>query len=92
MGKGVRQGDPLSLYLYVIIAEALHLMFQVVSYQGWSHGFRIGQSHIVISHLQYADDSILFLKEDEEELKTVWVVLKWFEICSGLRINLRKVN
>lgn len=38
--KGL-QGDLLSPYLYVIVVEALHLMFQMVFSQGWIHGFRI---------------------------------------------------
>lgn len=51
MEKGVRQGDPLSHYLYLIVVEALHQMFQAVFSQGCVHGFRIAPSDIEISHL-----------------------------------------
>lgn len=75
MEKGVWQGDPLSPYLYVMVAKAL-LMFQVVSSQGWIQGLRIENSDIEISHLQYAYATGLFLKADIEVLKTVRVVLQ----------------
>lgn len=75
MEKRVRQGDPLFPYLYVIVVEALHLMSQVVYSQGCIHGFCTGHSDIEVSHLHYADDTILFLKVDEEVLTTVRAVL-----------------
>lgn len=78
MEKGIRQGDPFSPYLYVIVAEALHLMFSVASSHGLIHGFRIDHFEVNLNHLQYADDSILFLKADEEELNMVHAILLWF--------------
>lgn len=90
MEKGVRQGDPLSPYLYAIVVEALHLMFQYVCSQGLIHGFGITHSDIEIPHLQYVNDIVLFLKADKEVVKTARAVLVWFQIWSRLKINFDK--
>lgn len=78
MKKGIHEGDPLSPYLYVIVAKALHFMFQLASSQGLLCGFRIGRTELEITHLQYTDDMILFLTADVEELKMVRTILVWF--------------
>lgn len=75
MKKGIRQGDPLSPYLYVIVVEALHLLLHVAASQGLTHGFQVAHSEVDITHLQYADDMILFLKTEVEELRMVWAIL-----------------
>jgi hypothetical protein len=43
-----------------------------------------------LTHLQYADDTILFLANDEENLAMVKFLLFCFEEMSGLRINYNK--
>lgn len=90
MGRGIRQGDPLSPYLYVMVVEALHLMLHDVVALGLVHGFHVEHTDLEIIHLHYADDTILFVNADEEELKLVVAILLWFQICSGLKINLLK--
>ena len=45
---------------------------------------------LVISHLLYADDTLLFGKADKDQLKFLSWTLMWFEVLSGLRINLNK--
>ena len=45
---------------------------------------------LVISHLLYVDDTLLFCKADNDELKFISWILMWFEVVSGLKINLNK--
>ena len=45
---------------------------------------------IVISHLLYADDTILFYEANSEQLMYLRWTLMWFEAFSGLKINLNK--
>ena len=61
--RGLRQGDPLSLYLFVIGMEALSGMLKRVVEGSFISGCRfsgIDGGDIVISHVLYADDTILF--------------------------------
>lgn len=55
--------------------------------QGLIHGFHVEHTDLEISHLQYADDTILFLKADMDELKLIVAILLWFQICLGLKID-----
>jgi len=55
-------------------------------------GFSMGRSNasMSISHLLFADDTIIFCDSDCEQMVNLCCVLTWFEPMSGLRINLDK--
>lgn len=59
---GLRQGDPLSLYLFIICAAGFSLLLQQAQVQGNIHGCRVARNAPAISHLFFANDSLLFLK------------------------------
>ena len=90
MGKGLRQGDPLPPFLFVIIAENLNLMVEEAKEKGLYEGIRIGQKETPISHLQFADDAIFFGKWSIVNLKNLIKLLEYFRAISGLNINLKK--
>lgn len=65
--KGLRQGDPLAPFLFLIVAEGLSsLMCKVVELGSFS-GYSFQQSHS-ISHLQYTDDTLLIGKASFQNL------------------------
>ena len=91
--RGLRQGDPLSPYLFVIGMEALSGMLKRAVEGSFISGCRFSGREggdIVISHLLYADDTILFCEANSEQLMYLRWTLMWFEAFSGLRINLLK--
>jgi len=53
-------------------------------------GLKIGSNEMEISYLQFANNTILFLQEDEGNLRNVIFLLQVFEVVSGLRINRAK--
>ncbi|GJR19341.1 putative RNA-directed DNA polymerase, eukaryota, reverse transcriptase zinc-binding domain protein [Tanacetum coccineum] len=57
--KGLRQGDPLSPFLFIIAMEALHVTLQEAKAKGRFEGIKVGTSSIIISHLQFADDALI---------------------------------
>ncbi|GJW40857.1 retrovirus-related pol polyprotein from transposon TNT 1-94 [Tanacetum coccineum] len=57
--KGLRQGDPLSPFLFLLIMESLHISFSKAMHQGFFKGIKIGSNDTVcLSHLFYADDAV----------------------------------
>ncbi|GJZ05684.1 RNA-directed DNA polymerase, eukaryota [Tanacetum coccineum] len=87
--KGLKQGDPLSPFLFILIMESLHVSFNRVVDADLFHGISIG-SLMNISHLFYADDAIFVGEWSNYNLATIIQVLKCFNLASGLRINKHK--
>ncbi|RVW55650.1 LINE-1 retrotransposable element ORF2 protein [Vitis vinifera] len=91
--KGLRQGDPLSPYLFVMGMEVLSNLIRRVVEGGFLSGCRIrggGRQPVHVSHLLFADDTIVFCEARKEYLTYLSWILFWFEAVSGLRINLEK--
>ena len=91
--RGLRQGDPLSPYLFVIGMEALSRLLKRAVDGNYLSGSKIaGRDGVVyvISHLLYADDTLLFCGASKDQLKFLSWILMWFEALSGLKINLNK--
>ncbi|XP_019180182.1 PREDICTED: uncharacterized protein LOC109175373 [Ipomoea nil] len=88
--RGLRQGDPLSPYLFIICAEGLSLMLQQAQSLGTIHGCRVARGAPAISHLFFADDSLLFFKANAQEGGAVKQCLELYEKLSGQSINYHK--
>ena len=86
---GLRQGDPLSPYLFVLGMEALSCLLSRAVEGAFLTGCKIGEG-LVVSHLLYADDTLLFCGVDTDPMVYLSWLLMWFEAISGLRINLNK--
>ncbi|GJV00654.1 RNA-directed DNA polymerase, eukaryota [Tanacetum coccineum] len=87
--KGLKQGDPLSPFLFILIMESLHLSFSKVTNAGLFSGIPIDSS-LTLSHLFFADDAIFVGKWDSLNIRTIVNVLKCFHLASGLKINFHK--
>ena len=91
--RGLRQGDPLSPYLFVIGMEALSCMVNRAVDGNYLSGSRIAVGRgedLSISYLPYADDTLIFCEADLDQLKFLSWILMWFEAMAGLKINLAK--
>ena len=89
--RGLRQGDPLSPLLFLVIMEVLSRMLRRTEEGGFFRGFCAGRTdEVCISHLLYADDTIIFCDAEPEQLLYIQMVLTCFEAVTGLRVNMNK--
>ncbi|GKC91022.1 RNA-directed DNA polymerase, eukaryota [Tanacetum coccineum] len=87
--KGLKQGDPLSPFLFILVMESLHFSFNHILNAGVFKGIRIDNS-LTLSHLFYADDAVFIGKWDKSNLIAIVNMLKCFFLASGLKINIHK--
>lgn len=91
MERGLRQGDPLAPFLFIIVAEGLSgLMKQAVAYGKFTPFKFCGDNGPEVSMLQFADDTIIMGKASVENLFAVKTILRCFELCAGLKVNFFK--
>jgi hypothetical protein len=91
--RGVRQGDPLSPFLFVLIMEAFSRMITAIYSRGLIVGFYVGnreQDRVEVSHLLFADDTLVFCGADASQISYMSALLVCFEAVSGLKVNLSK--
>ena len=89
----MRQGDPLSPLLFVLVMEAIGMMLDKVVHEGHLSGFHVGDfagRSLVVSHLLFADDTLIFCDANIDQLLILRMVLIWFEVVSSLKVNLGK--
>ncbi|KAL4302917.1 hypothetical protein GQ457_10G009840 [Hibiscus cannabinus] len=92
ISRGLRQGCSLSPLLFNFVGEALNLMLNKAVRLSLFSGFRMGRSEgaVDISHIQFADDLLIFCGGQERQVRNVKRVLRVFELASGLKLNLKK--
>ncbi|PNX83667.1 ribonuclease H, partial [Trifolium pratense] len=69
--RGLRQGDPLSPYLLILVAEGLSALIHQVVGRGDIHGVRICRGAPAVSRLLFADDCFLFCRANVAESQLV---------------------
>nr|GEU41956.1 RNA-directed DNA polymerase, eukaryota [Tanacetum cinerariifolium] len=87
--RGLKQGDPLAPYLFILVMESLHLSFNRAIEEGVFKGILLpGSLHL--SHLFYADDAMFLGEWSHTNFHGIVNILKSFYFASGLQINLNK--
>ena len=87
--RGVRQGDPLSPYLFVIALNVLLKLLDTAA------GYKVFSYHpkckkVRLTHLSFADDMLIFAKGDLDSIKGIKKILEKFYSFSGLQLNSAK--
>ena len=88
--RGLRQGCPLSPYLFLFVVEGFSRLLQSAMVRSLLFGVRISRFAPTISHLFHADDSLLFLEAYQSTPLVLKDILSIYEEVSGQQINLQK--
>ncbi|GKC60557.1 RNA-directed DNA polymerase, eukaryota [Tanacetum coccineum] len=87
--RGLKRGDPLSPFLFILVMESLHISVQRVVDADMFKGISLGSS-LHLSHLFYADDAVFLGQWRSSNVDIIIQVLECFYRASGLRINMSK--
>ncbi|XP_057774799.1 uncharacterized protein LOC130993778 [Salvia miltiorrhiza] len=80
----------MSPFLFLIVAEGLNSLIEKATEKHLVCPARLGRDKIPISHLQYVDDTIFILDEDERNATVIKNLLLLFQFLSGLAVNFDK--
>lgn len=88
--RGIRQGDPLSPYLFIFCTEVLSGLCKKAQLHGDVIGVKVSRNSPAINHLLFADDTMFFSRTDHKSCATLISILKRYGEASGQCINLDK--
>lgn len=88
--RGLRQGDPLSPYLFILCTEVLSGLCKNAQVKGTLLGMRVARRSPLINHLLFADDTMFFSKTSVKSCETLMTILKRYKSASGQCINVAK--
>ena len=90
--RGLRQEDTLAGFVFNIVVECLTGLMREAQKKNLYDGFKVGRNNLEINILQYADDTVFFGTTSMENVRAIKVMLRSFELVSGLKINFAKSN
>ena len=88
--KGVRQGDPLAPFLFLVVAEGLAGVVRMVIDKDLLESVEIGDRLTKVNMLQFADDTFFLCKASAQSVLVIKAILICFELASGLKVNFQK--
>lgn len=88
--RGIRQGDPLSPYIFILCAEVLSGLCKKEQEIGNLPGVRVARNCPKINHLLFADDTMFFTKSDVKSCEALLEILRLYGVASGQVINSSK--
>ena len=90
--RGLYQGDPISPYLFLLCVEGLSVMIGREVSLGRLKGVQVCRKAPQISHLLFAEDSIIFYRTSLEESNLVIKILLDYEGDSRQKLNMEKTS
>ena len=89
--RSLCQGDPLSLLLFLLAAEGFNILMNAAVEAQLFRGYGVGRDEEVgLTHLQFADDTLIIGEKSWRNVRSMHVVLLLFEEISGLKVNFHK--
>jgi len=88
--RGIRQGDPISPFLFILCTEALVASLKDAEWHGRIQGLQISRASPSTSHLLFADDSLFFCRADPVQGQEIIKILRTYGEASGQQLNSAK--
>jgi hypothetical protein len=89
--RGLRQGDLLSPFLFLLAAEGLNVPMEAMVERNLFTGYSVGELDLIsVPHLQFADDTLLIGVKNWANVCALRACLTLFESMSGLKVNFHK--
>lgn len=89
---GLRQGDPLSLFFFIIAEDGLGRLIKAIVNSGKLKGLRLWGEELTITHQQFLDDVMMYSQSNLKEVKKLLEILEEFTKASGTKINKDKIE
>ncbi|GJR87106.1 RNA-directed DNA polymerase, eukaryota, reverse transcriptase zinc-binding domain protein [Tanacetum coccineum] len=89
-GRGLRQGDPMSPYLFILVIEVFSIIMGRNISRNKDFKYHHGCKNLQITHLCFADDLLVFCHGDIKSVSTIKESLEEFSSYSGLKANMNK--
>lgn len=90
--RGLKQGDPLSFYFFIFCTKGLISLLQEAERKKETKGLKYCRRALVVTHLLFIDDSLLFCQANREENTRVQVILKKYVGASSQLLNTEKTK
>ncbi|GKB35613.1 RNA-directed DNA polymerase, eukaryota, reverse transcriptase zinc-binding domain protein [Tanacetum coccineum] len=88
--RGLRQGNPISPYLFTLVMEVITLIMKTKVGQINEFKFHDGCKEMESTHLCFTDDLLMMCHRDHKLVNVINEVLKEFSLASGLKPNMNK--
>jgi hypothetical protein len=89
-GRGLRQGDPIYPYIFLLCAEGFSAMLAKAENDGLISGIKLAPNAPRVNHLLFVEDSLLLLEANIQCVEIIRSILQTYEECSGQMINQEK--
>lgn len=88
--RGLRQGDPLSPFLFILCTEGLIHMLESAVCNNKIQGIKFSDRGPMVHHMLFADDSLLICRANEEQARELMRILKIYERATGQMVSIAK--
>lgn len=88
--RGLRQGDPLSPFLFVLCTEGLIHMLEQAVRNNRIQGIKFSEDGPMIHHMLFADDSLLLCRAEVSQATEIMNILKVYEKATGQQMSIAK--
>jgi len=88
--RGLRQGDPLTPFLFIVVVEGLSGLVRQAIKANMLLGVKVGRKEVEACVLQFADDKLFLCEDSFSNVFTLKAILMCYEFASRLKVNFHK--